>query len=169
MKNSIRQQFVKKAEGRNDLFTGKTKKGVLICPVCYSIFYDKQWHHILKKDLKNIDFKNKEVKFQKCLADEMIEKGLHEGELIIKNLSKKYEAEILHLITSFANKAKLRDSQDRIIKIQKQKDGSYYITTTENQLAVRIGKKIVSAHKKAQIEIHHSEEPYEVSRVIVSF
>jgi len=164
-----RPQFVNKNIGRNERFMGKLKKGTLICPVCFSIFFDKQWHHILKKDLKKIDFKNKDIKFQKCLADEMIEKGLFEGELIINNLSKKYEAEILHLIASFGSKAKLRDSQDRIIKIEKQKDGSHRILTTENQLAVRIGKKIVSAHKKAKIEIHHSKEPYEVSRVVVSF
>ncbi len=141
----------------------KTKAGVLVCPDCNNVFYKKKWQSSREVDLKGIKTHEKQ-----CFACQMISQNLYEGEVIVENIPEKYEEELFNLISSFGKEAEKRDSQDRIIKVEKEK-GRFKITTTENQLAVRIAKHIHNAFKKTELNISHSKEPHQVSRVSVKF
>jgi hypothetical protein len=74
----------------------------------------------------------------------------------------------MHLVAAFNARAQRRDPQDRIIDIEQVK-GGYRITTTEDQLAVRIAKKIKGVFNKVNLHISYSREPYEVARINVKF
>lgn len=98
----------------------------------------------------------------------MIKNHAFEGELFIENFPKDQEKNLLSLIKAFGKRATEHDPQDRIIETKKEK-GAYRVTTTENQLAVRLGKKIRDAFRTIRLNISHTPEPTEVSRVIVTF
>ena len=100
----------------------------------------------------------------------MIKNKQYEGEVIIKNVPEKYEVELINLIVSYNERAQKRDPQDRVITVEKYKEG-YRFTTTENQLAVRLAKKIQSTFGKSRVDMHvsYSAEPYEVDRALLTF
>ncbi len=142
----------------------KPEKGALVCPNCKNIFYKKHWHHRSDLDLKDV-----EIKEEICPACKMIEDHLYEGEIEVENVPDKYWGDMHNLIKDVGEKAIGIDPQHRIINIEEQGNGNYRITTTENQLAVRIGKKIEEAFKNANVDIQYSKEPYQVARVRVTF
>ena len=92
---------------------------------------------------------------------------MNKNKSTLKNI-KRYEAEMMHMVAHMGEGFRKRDSQDRIISIEKTKKG-HRILTTENQLAVKIGRKIGNTLKKAEVYISHSDEPHQVSRVSVRF
>lgn len=148
---------------------GKDKKGIEICPKCWNVYFKKGWHSPNAKLYEKKEVKGKKALFILCPADKMITQGLYEGEIQIQNVPEKYEVELLHLVANYGARAKMRDPQDRIIEIQKTKEG-LRITTTENQLAVQLAKKLKSVFKGMKISsIKYSREPYEVARVRASF
>jgi len=73
----------------------------------------------------------------------------------------------LNLIVAFDAKSQKKDPKDRILAITKEV--SRWRITTENQLVVRLGKKIHSTFKKTTLSISYSAEPAEVARVNISF
>ncbi|OHA84960.1 MAG: hypothetical protein A2408_02775 [Candidatus Yonathbacteria bacterium RIFOXYC1_FULL_52_10] len=93
---------------------------------------------------------------------------MFEGELVLRNLPAAIEEEVLRLVRGFGARALRRDSQHRIIAIEHLK-GVWRITTTENQLAIRLAKKIRDTFKRATLAISHSREPFEVGRVNMVF
>ncbi len=94
---------------------------------------------------------------------------LYEGELTIENVPAKVRKELSQLVKHFGKTATERDPQDRIIDIER-KGASWRITTTENQLASRLAKKVRESFKKhVAVHISHSKEPYEVDRVRATF
>lgn len=80
-----------------------------------------------------------------------------EGELILENLISDDKKEILNLVRNVGKRAFLRDPEDQIIKIDDRGE-KVIITTTENQLAVSIGKQVASAFKGGHMEIIWSAE-----------
>ena len=98
----------------------------------------------------------------------MIKNKLFEGELVIEGVPKESREELVNLINNFGAQAINKDPQDRIITIKKIA-GGFRVTTTENQMATRLAKKITSTFKTMKATFSHSREPYEVSRVKVSF
>ena len=140
---------------------GGGKKGALVCPKCKAVYKNKSWHHKEK-------YTNKEIKEMggakpyKCPACIRKESDTCEGFLILKNVPKDKEKEILALVKNIGEKAEKTDVLDRIIKLKKDKDG-IMIETTENQLAVKLGKQIKSAFK-GKLEIHwsHADGPVRV-------
>lgn len=106
----------------------------------------------------------KEITHIICPACKMKAENLFEGEIRILKITKEHDKEIANMIDVFKEKAVSIDPQHRILEIKRNKD-EVVITFTENQMAVRLAKKIKSAFKKATVKISHSAEPYEVSRV----
>ena len=135
-------------------------KDIVICPDCNAVYYHKSWHHALEGyDQLSED---KDLQFSVCPACQMIKEKKYEGQVIIKNVSEKEKKELLNLIKNTAERALKRDVLDRIIKI---KEGSEIeILTTENQLAVGLGKQIKRAFK-AKIDVKWSKGE-SVARVI---
>ncbi|GMQ95377.1 MAG: hypothetical protein BMS9Abin13_490 [Patescibacteria group bacterium] len=158
---------MQKQELRRDEY-GKAKKGIAICKVCHNVNFKKKWHHPDCSSFKNVNLKGKGVRLVVCPADKMIAEGLYEGEIRLVNVPKKYESELLNLVAGYGARARKRDPQDRIIEIKKAKNG-FVVTTTENQLAIKLAKKIKGVFNKVDIVISHSHEPYEVERMRVTF
>ncbi|RJQ31017.1 hypothetical protein C4572_03035 [Candidatus Parcubacteria bacterium] len=148
---------------------GKALEGLWVCKRCRNVRFKKEWHHPGSKAVEELRIgERKGVKFGICPACYMITHGLFEGEIILDDVPKEYHQEIVNLVRSFGREAELRDPQDRIISLTRRKN-RFRVATTENQLAVRLAKKIRETYKKAGISISHSREPYEVGRVRMSF
>lgn len=137
---------------------GLAKKEFIICPNCESVFFDKAWHHSLEEDAKHLtDRKN--IRFKICPACRMEKDRTFEGELVI-SLSKEKLAEkneIINVIKNSDEQARAHDPMDRILWIE-YKGNEIRVLTSENQLAVRMGKKLESAFKGGSLEIKHSHE-----------
>jgi hypothetical protein len=63
---------------------------------------------------------------------------------------------VLALARNVGRRAQARDPEDRIIKINDAPGGAV-VTTTENQLAVSIGKQIDRARKGGKLDITWSQ------------
>ncbi len=144
----------------------KGKSGLVICEKCDVVYYKKSWHRNLRnhKDLKE----NLAVKFSLCPACEMIKNRQFEGEIIIKNIPIKIKSDLINLAKAFSKRAFERDPMDRLIEIKETKDG-LKMTTTENQLAVKLAKKIKETFKKAELKIAYSPEPSDVVYIKLTF
>ncbi len=140
----------------------KGKEPLKICPRCGAVYFDEHWHTIpnFMKIYKKM-FSPPPLVEELCAEDKWIAAGKDgtgwEGELILENLVSEDKKEILNLARNVAKRAFLRDPEDQIIKIE-DRGGEVRITTTENQLAVSIGKQIADAFKGGKLEIIWSDE-----------
>lgn len=166
-KRSLLKLPKSKKEERHDEY-GKARKGIMVCRRCRNIFFKKEWHRADAGFVRQARRDGKEVHMTTCPACAMITGHTYEGELLIKNVLPAQVVEIMRLVNAFGKRALLKDPQDRIIEIKKEK-GHYRITTTENQLAVRLAKKIKDVFRATNIHISYSREPYESDRVVLTF
>lgn len=143
----------------------KGEKGAIICKNCDAAYCVKSWRHSLS-DCKNLD--DTAVKFSLCPACQMIKNKQFEGEIVVKNAPEKIKNDLKHLIKSFCQKAYERDPMDRLIAV-KETNGNLTITTTENQLAVKLAKKIGETFKKPDVKIVYSPAPSDVAYIKVEF
>jgi len=154
----------------------KGLKSIRRCKECGAVYFDEHWHtipdfwEIYKKMLPKI-----KIIEDLCFECKWIKSG-HldrkygwagkegwEGEVILDNLVAKDKAEILNLVRNVGKRATKRDPEDRIISIE-DKGKRVIIRTTENQLAVSIGKQVSRAFKGGNMEIKwsHEDEPARV-------
>lgn len=144
-------------------------KGIAKCPKCSNVHFKKRWYaseEDLRRRLKIKKLSIAETKL--CQACKMIKEHTFEGEIFIEESPVHHRKELLRLVRNFGERATQRDPQDRIIKIE-EIDKRYRVTTTENQLAVKLAKKIRDVFKTVKIRISHSPEPAEVVRIHVTF
>lgn len=137
---------------------GLAQKEFLICPDCNCVFFDKAWHHNLGEDAKRLK-ENKNIRSKICPADKMKRDKTFEGELVIL-LSKEKSGEkneIMNAVTNSGEQAREKDPMDRILWTENN-GNEIKVLTSENQLAVRIGKKLESSFKGGALEIKHSHE-----------
>ncbi len=154
-------------EAQHDEY-GKELGGIAICPECHNMHRKKKWHHtasIVPEHLRGYEDK---IRRELCPACKMAKDHTFEGELLLLFVPERCEHDMLHLIRSFGERATEQDPQDRILEVQQLSNG-YRVTTTENQMAVQLAKKIQSAFKKFEVRIAHSAEPYEVTRIRAEF
>ncbi|MEE8131470.1 MAG: NMD3-related protein [Candidatus Paceibacterota bacterium] len=144
----------------------KGKLGLVFCKECNSVYYKKSWHHNLRY-LKKLR-ENLPIKFAICPACKMLKNRQFEGQIEIANIPQKISKELVNLIKSFCRRAYQRDPMDRLISIKNTKEG-IIITTTENQLAVRLAKKIKQTFKKVKMKISYSSAPSDVVYVKLVF
>jgi hypothetical protein len=146
---------------------GSGKREYILCPDCRSAYFEKSWHQNLEGDISHFN-KKRRIIFKLCPACEMAHNKIFEGELIIKfndhNSVKKNKQEILNLIKNSNQQAQERDPMDRVLW-QEDRGDELHIFTSENQLAVKIGKKIKSSFPVSKIDIKHSGE--DIIRVYV--
>ena len=156
------------------ILDGKTRRetprgaltGIIFCKVCKAVYYKKSWHHNLEEGLKKIK-ETAPVHFTTCVACDMVARGEFEGEIIIENVPPKIKTDLTHLAESFGKRAYEKDPMDRVIAITREGSGMR-ITTTENQLAVKLAKKINEAFK-GKAKILYSAKPSAVARIKISF
>lgn len=149
------------------------KKGLLLCQGCGAAYYKKHWHRSLEKlnlaETESVAKKDKSVKFTLCPACTMIANKQYEGRLIIKNIPDKLAEELESLIRGFCERAYDRDPLDRLIDIKKLSNGDWEVTTTENELANKLGKKIKDNFNKTTTRTIFNAEPGDVTEVTVEF
>lgn len=149
----------------------REQKGVLLCPECGNVHFKKRWYASRSDLLSRNKTKSKFfviAKNQTCPACEMVKNHEYEGELIAEGVPNHLQVELLNLIQKFGGEAMRRDPQDRIITAKKS-GNTFRVTTTENQLADRLGKKIHKAFRPSTIHFTHSREPFEVDRIRVVY
>lgn len=144
----------------------KGKQGLTICKICRATYYKKSWRHNLG-GYKNFR-EDLPVYFIVCPACQMIKNRQFEGRIIIENIPIKILGGLKHLTETFCKRAYLRDSQHRLIDVKKTKTG-LEITVTENQLAVKLAKKIKDTFKKVDAKISYSPAPSDVVYIVMKF
>jgi len=164
------------------------KEDYVVCPTCQSVYAEKGWHHKSKFDVDKLKEEG-EVRSELCPACEMIKNKQFQGEVLIENPPRDKKEQIKNTARNFGEEAFERDPLDRVISIGEEKvrrptaqekrgkeskeevkgRNDIRILTTENQLAVRIAKKInESLGNKAELDINHSHGD-KVSRVKMKF
>jgi hypothetical protein len=135
---------------------GLAQKEFEICPDCNSVLFEKSWHHSLEEDARHLTDK-KRIKFTACPACRMKKDRTFEGELVISLSKEKLpeKKEILNVIKNSDEQARAHDPMDRVLWIE-YKSSEIRVLTSENQLAVRMGKKLESAFKGGMLKIKHS-------------
>ncbi|NQU83803.1 MAG: hypothetical protein HQ536_03770 [Parcubacteria group bacterium] len=134
----------------------KGRRGVILCSECDAVYYDKHWH--TNKKYAAVLRGQKGVKAEPCPECKNVKSSSFEGEVALKNLPlSEKKTEILNLVRNVGKRATKRDPEDRIIKIE-DKGNTVRILTTENQLAVSIGKQLDSAFKGGSLKIKWSEK-----------
>lgn len=135
---------------------GQGKTDIALCPICNAAYYYKSWHH----DLNNYPYirEDKKINFKKCPACQMWLQKQWEGEIRIRDLPAARIEEIKHAALGTADQAYRKDPMDRIFDI-KRSGGNLVIYTSENQLAMRIMRKLERSFKKhfAKPSIHHGK------------
>lgn len=145
-----------------------TSDGFVSCLRCHNVLHNKKWQKLDGEVLLKISPSGKSAKEILCPVCKMITAGQFEGEIIIKNIPEEQSSNVVDLIWAFGKRALEHDCEDRIIEVKK--DGnSIRVTTTDNQLAVKLAKKIHETHKKSKVEITYSEDPQKMSRAVVTF
>jgi hypothetical protein len=140
----------------------KGLKSVAVCPRCHAMYYDKHWHswEMAKRQLPK-DLKIGEVLCRACAiltANKNSSRDSYSGEVILtglKELSRRLE--VVGLIKNIGTRATKRNPEAQIIKIE---DGgnSVRVTTTDNQLAVALGKQVDAAVKGGKLQVTWSRE-----------
>lgn len=151
-------------------YGGRARRGIAVCSSCGNVYYRKEWHarSAAHGMLSRARREGGSVTRVLCPACSLVGSRLFEGEIILRNLPSTIEEEVLRLVRGFAKRALRRDPQHRIIAVEHLKN-AWRITTTENQLAVRLAKKIRDTFNRVAIKISYSREPFEVGRVNVAF
>ena len=144
------------------------KGGLLICEKCNIFYYKKSWHHNADAFVAKRENKDLSVKFTLCPACQMIKNRQYEGEVIIKNSPAKLKNEVINLANAYCDRAFLRDPLDRLAGIRFV-GSDIIVTTTENQLANKLAKKIKDAFNKVKTKTSFQKSPGDLARVVVEF
>jgi len=141
---------------------GPGKHEYFVCGECGAVYFKKSWHHNFRGSNVRGD---KHVHFTQCPACAMIAQKKFEGEVLIdtSNISAKMREELVQHIRHVGEQAYARDPMHRIIKLQVQgsKSSIVRVTTTENQLALRIGReveKLLKGKGKKIVEFSREED-----------
>lgn len=141
--------------------------GLKLCSRCEAVWYDGHWHNApnLAAALKAKRKLSKPAKDLFCNECRYVVHGpadaktaLFEGELTLDGLIDKAEkAAIIGNVRNTAKRAQRRDPEDRIVAIDDRGE-RVVVTTTENQLAVTLGKSVDSAFKGGKLRITWSSD-----------
>ena len=142
---------------------GPGKEDIIICPKCNAAYFYKSWHHNME-DYPELN-KSKKVEFKLCPADAMKKDGRFEGEVRIRNIPPSVKDEIVNQIENIGDLAYRRDPMDRILQIHVT-DDRVEVRTSENQLALNIGRLVERAHKNAESKVSLSKNE-STARVLV--
>lgn len=143
----------------------KKEKGVLLCDRCEAVYYDGFWHTdphasaALKEAKPRTAAKpafcpecryvvNGEGKANADFEGQLTLDGLHDAE---------EKDEILRTVRNLARKSEKTDPEDQIIAID-DKGERVVIATSDNQLALRLGKKVDESFKGGTLRVSWSDD-----------
>jgi len=138
----------------------KKKKGMRLCAHCGAVYYEGHWHTAPALSALLQKSGRPSGKGELCIQCRWVVEGapaggrpLFEGELTLDGLENLEEkAEILKTLRNAAARAFRRDPEDRIVSID-DRGGRVVISTSENQLAVALGKAVDAAYKGGKLTI----------------
>lgn len=138
---------------------GLGQKEFLKCSDCGVVYFDKSWHRSLLEEKQEHLKENRQFKFTLCPACKMKKDKIFEGEVVIKLKAQglKVKADILNAVKNSDRQGQDWDPLDRVLWTEDKGD-EVRIYTSENQLAVKIGKKLKSSFPGSKLEIKHSGE-----------
>ena len=149
---------------------GAPKNSYQFCRECEAIYYNKSWHHPETFDINEIQMRHGQtMPTTLCPACKMIADHQYEGILTITNIPKKSVGELYHMIQAYGHRAYAEDCQHRIINFYHPNLELWTVTTTENQLANKLGQKIKDVFDKVTVKISYSAQPDDLMRVNVHF
>lgn len=140
--------------------------GVVFCRVCNAVYFKKSWHHNLRHN-KNLR-EDLPVAFVTCPACLMIRDKKYEGKIVLTSVPPRLKKGIEDLTNAFCRRAWLADPMDRLANVKYTPD-RVEITTTENQLAVKLAKKIKEVYKKARVKISYGHARDKASDILIEF
>lgn len=163
---------VKLPQARRENEEFAAQKGLVLCPDCRSVYHKKRWQHSVDalgaKEVEQMTGKDTKIKFHICPACEMIQRGQYEGRIRIYHVPPQAEKALEELIRGFCKGAFEIDPMDRLIGIKKQ-DDLWQVTTTENQLANKVGRRIKNIFSRTKVKTHFTGGGSDVAEVIVEF
>jgi len=167
-KRSISNSLLNKSKVQDNEY-GKASKGVIVCEICHDVFFKKGWHKPGSTPIVGTKLSGTGVHFALCPACKMKKGNLFGGKVTIKNIPAASREELFNLISGFGRRATDRNPQDRIMDI-KNTGGTFVVTTNNDQLAAKLGKKISETFdKKTEKKVSFSSEPERVSHVEINF
>lgn len=86
----------------------------------------------------------------------------------MRNVPERLHDELGHFITNYGERSFENNPMHRIIAAKKS-GGEWEITTTENQLAGRLARKIKNHFKGAKAQVRFLGDPSDVEEVIITF
>lgn len=147
------------SQARRDRMTPVGKKGFpgfLVCGGCGAVYFDKHWHTPslgIGLDLSGAGKATCEECHVSTRPGGRPAAREAEGEVVLEGLAEETEAaEVLALVRNVGKRALKRDPLDRILRIAGGQ-GIFHVFTSENQLAVSIGKQVHSARKGGTLTI----------------
>lgn len=145
---------------------GLGQKEFLKCSDCGVVYFDKSWHGSLLEEKQEHLKEDRQFKFTLCPACKMAHNKLFEGELVVKLKVKgeKLKSDVMNTINNSNKQAQDWDPLDRILWTE-DNGNEVRIFTSENQLVVKIGKKLRSSFPGSTLKIKHSGE--DIIRVYV--
>jgi len=139
----------------------KTRVGILSCPNCHALYYDKHWHTWSNASVVLPEKTKVSEEICPACKTQTVKGGGkdsgYEGEVILSGLADtELKLEVIRTVKNIAERALLRNPEAQVIKIEDQ-GRVVRITTTKNQLAETIGKEVDSSHKGGELSIRFSE------------
>lgn len=134
---------------------------LVVCSECRAVYFDKHWH--TNPNMANVLLASPGVEHAVCTECSWKRQSAgktvnYEGEVLLQNIpDEETKLQILRLVRNVGKRALTRDPEDQIIRIE-DKPGRVRVTTTENQLAVAIGKQVARAFKGGELQIKWSHE-----------
>lgn len=150
----------RKAKARPD------RPGIEICRTCGAVFWKKLW----RQDLGAItrlpnDYR---ITYVICPACQAAVNRLFEGEIEVTGVPAERFGEAVRQIRNVGEQARSRDPMDRILTFEAAPGaGRIRVTTSENQLAKRIARKLKETYR-AKVTIALSKEESTI-RIRVAF
>lgn len=162
---SLRQREIRSMQAPAHEFP-EGKGGIVFCKTCSSVYFKKSWHHNLRRHSTLSE--DTTVHFTLCPVCIMIQNKKYEGRIVISNIPSGARENLENLIHAFTHRAYQRDPMDRLIEIKK-KNGAWEISTTENQLAVKLAKKIKEVYKKVEMNISYGHAKDKAAEITIAF
>lgn len=145
---------------------GPGRKPFLLCSECENVYWKKSWHSDFPPKIVP---EKRDVRFAVCPACKMAKGRTFEGQIIIRNVPVKVKKDLLNLIKNSDKQARAKDPQDRVLQIRAQ-GSNVEVQTSENQLAVRLAKKIAQTFiKPKKPKITYSREGNDIARATITF
>ena len=150
------------ARARRNEIPPKGLKGrsvVAKCGNCGAIYHDKHWQSAGLVPVEVLEKVSESVLCAECSKPALADGGKMSGfggEVMLEVHDPQVKIEIAGLVRNVGKRAMARNPEHRIIKMVDY-DGRIMVYTTENQLAVAIGKQVDSARKGGRLTIDWAE------------